>query len=138
MEKKDTLSRILAIAGSVLVWIPILAPVFFAVVRLVQARRFQFDYLMPAELFPAVLLGGCLLLWSAWRARSHRKLISMSLTLAVVLVVGSQALAVVTGLASGAIEPVGWPWALVVALLAGFWLAVVALGVGGILLISDR
>ena len=135
MEKRDALSKILAFAGTVLVWLPILAPVVFAVIRLVQAGRFLFDYLMPAEVFPVVLLGGCLLAWAAWRARSHRKLIGWSLGLTVGLLLGAIGLAVVTGLASGAAEPVGWPWALVIAALAGFWGALVTLAVGGILLL---
>jgi hypothetical protein len=62
MEKKDVLTKILAIVGTVLVWIPILAPVVFSVIRFIAQRRFRFDYLMPAELFPAALVGGGLLL----------------------------------------------------------------------------
>ncbi len=46
-------------------------------------------------------------------------------------------LAVVTGLASGETEPVGWWWALVVASIAVYSLALVAIGVGGVLLLSD-
>jgi hypothetical protein len=57
--------------------------------------------------------------------------------LAVVMLVGGQALAVATGLASGAIEPAGWPWALVVASLVVFSLALIGIGIGGILLIRD-
>src|SRR4030042_2347028 len=102
MEKRDTLSKILAFAGTVLVWLPILAPVVFVVIRLVQAGRFLFDYLMPAEVFPVVLLGGCLLAWAAWRARSHRKLIGWSLGLTGGLLLGAMGLAVGTGVASGA------------------------------------
>ncbi len=135
MEKRDTLSKVLAAAGSALVWTPLLAPVVFALIRLIQSGRFRFDYLMPAEFFPAVLLGGILLLWAAGRAHLHFKLIGRSLGLAILLLVGSQALAVATGLASGATEPAGWPWALVIAALAGYLLAVVTLAVGGILLL---
>lgn len=97
----------------------------------------RFDWLMPAELFVVALVGGGALLWAAIRARSRRALIGWSLGIAVVSLVGSQALAVVTGLASGATEPAGWPWALVVALLALYSLALVAMGVGGVLLIRD-
>jgi hypothetical protein len=46
-------------------------------------------------------------------------------------------LAVVTGLASGEAEPAGWPWVLVLASLAGYALALVAMGVGGALLLRD-
>ncbi len=135
MGKKDVLSKILALTGTALVWIPLLAPILFAVISFIGDRRFRFDYLMPAELFPAVLIGGCLLLWAALRMRSRRKLIGWSLGLAVFLWFGCQWLAEVTGLASGATEPVGWPWALVIASLIAYDLAVVALAAGGLLLL---
>jgi hypothetical protein len=137
MEKKDALSKILAVAGSALAWIPILAPLVISVLFLVQSGLARFDYLMPAELFPIALLGGIFLLTAALRMRKRRALIGWSLGLAVVLLFGMQALAVVTGLASGATKPAGWPLALVVASLAGYVMAVVALGIGGILILRD-
>ncbi len=137
MPKKDLFTKILAIAGTVLVWLPLLAPLLFFVGRIVAGRRGLIDYLMPAELFPAVLLGGGALLWAALRARSRQKLIGWSLGVAVGALVGSQALAVVTGLASGAREPVGVWWALVLALLGVYTLAVMAIGVGGGLLLRE-
>jgi hypothetical protein len=121
----------------VLAWFPLLAPVFFSVIRFLQARRFLFDYLMPAELFPFALVGGLLLLWAAFRARSQRKLIGWGLGIAVVMLVGGQTLAVVTGLASSETEPAGLPWALVLSTLIIFILALLAFAVGGILLLRD-
>jgi inorganic pyrophosphatase len=135
MQKKDALSKMLASLGTVLVWIPLIAPALFAVIQLIRARIFRFDFLMPAELFPLVLIGGLLLLWAALRTRLYRRLVGWSLGLAVCLLLGSQGLAVVTGLASGAAEPAGWPWALVIATLVGFLLAVVSLAIGGALLL---
>jgi hypothetical protein len=46
-------------------------------------------------------------------------------------------LAEVTGLASGEIEPGGWQWALVIGMILVYALAVVAIGVGGVLLLLD-
>jgi len=60
------------------------------------------------------------------------------LALMVGLLVGGQALAVATGLASGAIEPAGWPWVLVVASLVAYTLTLAAIGVAGLLLLRDR
>ncbi len=137
MSKKDIFTKTLATAGTVLAWLPILAPVLFSAALLIRARIFRFDYLMPAEIFPVALVGGGLLLWAAFRARARRGLIGGSLAGAVVLLAGSQALAVVTGLASGRTEPTGWQWALVLALLALFVLALIAMGVGGVLLLRD-
>jgi hypothetical protein len=137
MGKKDIFTKALAVAGTVLVWFPILAPVLFTAGLLIRARIFRFDYLMPAELFPLALFGGVLLVWAALRARARRGLIGGSLGGAVVLLVGGQAIASITGLASGRTEPTGWPWALVLASLALYVLALVGLGVGGVLLLRD-
>ena len=133
--KKDILTKILAVAGTVLVALPLLAPLVFALIAFTHRRRFLFDYLMPAELFGLVLAGGMLLLWGALRARMRRKLIGWSLACAVGALVLSQELAVLSGLASGAREASGWPWSLVISLLLGYIAAVVALAVGGMLLL---
>ncbi|MBN1811399.1 MAG: hypothetical protein JXA14_06160 [Anaerolineae bacterium] len=82
---------------------------------IITERIFRFDYLLPAEFFLAALVGGGLLVWAALRARSRRRLIGWGLGIAVGLLVGGQALAVVTGLASGETEPTGWWWVLVLA-----------------------
>jgi hypothetical protein len=137
MGKKDALSKILALAGAVLVWLPILAPAVFCLIVLIRSGGFHFDYLMPAELFPAVLIGGGLLLWAALRAHMQRKMIGCSLGAIIASLIGAQALAVVTGLASGAAEPEGLPWIAVLALLAFFWAALLILGVGGLMLLRN-
>jgi hypothetical protein len=137
MQKKDVLTKVLAIAGTALVWFPILAPVFFSIEHFLRARRFMIDYLMPAELFPAVLLGGILLLWAAFRAKRQRKLIGGNLAGSIVLPFFGGGLASVTGLASGETAEGGWQSALVFAFFALYILAVILLGVAGILLIRD-
>jgi hypothetical protein len=137
MEKKDTLARVLAVIGTVLVWFPILSPVVVSVIGFMVERMFLFDYLMPAELFPVALMGGGLLMWAALRAHSRRGIIGWSLGAAAGLLVGGQALAVATGLASGATEPTGWQWALVLGSLVVYSLALVVIGIGGLLLLRD-
>jgi len=134
MGNKGVITKILAVAGTVLVWFPVVAPVLLWLRSLTRGHSL-FDYLIPAELFPLTLVGGLLLLWTALRARAYRKLIAWSLGGAVVLLVGSQLLAVVTGLASGETEPSGWIFALVVGALILYTLAVIAMGVAGILLL---
>ncbi len=137
MEKKGLLTKILAVGGTALVWFPILAPILFSLAAILIERIFRLDYLMPAELFPAALIGGGLLVWAALRARLQRGLIGWGFGIAACLLVGGQALAVITGLASGEIEPTGWQWAIVLASLAGYALALVAMGIGGVLLLRD-
>ncbi|MCX6070857.1 MAG: hypothetical protein NTU91_08375 [Chloroflexi bacterium] len=137
MQKRDGLTKGLAIAGTVLIWIPLVLPFLLAFARYARARMFQVDYLMPAELFPIVAIGACLLLWAALRARSRRKLIGWGIGIAIAGLIGSVALAEVTGLASGETEPAGVWWALVLALYALYPLALILIGVGGVLLLRD-
>jgi lipid-A-disaccharide synthase-like uncharacterized protein len=136
-EKLGVFTKILAIAGTVLVWIPLLAPVLFSMIFLVQSGMFRMDYLMPAELFYFALLGGVLLIWAALRARRRRALIVGAFAAAIVLPVLGSVIASLTGLASGETEPGGWQWALVLAALAAYCLALILVGVGGILLLVD-
>ena len=123
--------RLLAIVGDVLVWLPLLAPCVFWAVRLLGGRVPVFDYLMPAELFPVAFAGGALLLVAAWLAKTWRAAICWCVGVAAVSLVGSQSTAVVTGLASGATEPTGWPWIAVLSLLALYALALLTLAVYG-------
>lgn len=137
MENKGVLTKVLATAGTVLVWFPILAPILLTTIRFIQSQRFRFDYLMPAELGLFAFGGGILLLVAAIRAHSHAKLIGWGLGIALAFVVGGQALAVVTGLADGSTEIGGWQWMLVLGSLVVYSLAIVAIGIGGILLLRD-
>ncbi len=137
MAKKNTFTKILAIGGTALAWFPILAPVVLSVLSLIAGRRFLFDYLMPAELFPVALVGSGLLVGASLSARSRRGLIGGGLSVAVGSLVGGQALAVAAGFASGVAEPAGWLFALVLALIAVYSLALVVIGVGGVLLVRD-
>jgi hypothetical protein len=137
MGNKGVFTKMLAIVGAILVWFPILAPVLLLMAGLIGEGVFRFDYLIPAELFPFALLGGLMMLWASLRAKVHLKLIAWGLGAAVVLLGGSQGLAVVTGLANGTTTPGGWAWALVLAALIGFIIALVAVGIGGVLLLRD-
>ncbi|MDH7486988.1 MAG: hypothetical protein QHJ81_12015 [Anaerolineae bacterium] len=136
-KEKGVVTKTLAIAGTALTWFPILAPILLSVAVLIAERIFRFDVLMPAELFPAVLVGGGLLIWAALRAHSRRRLIGWGFGVAVGLLVGVQLFAVATGLASGETEPTGWLWALALASIILYSLAVIAMGIGGALLLGD-
>ena len=137
MEKKDGLTKILAIFGTVLIWFPVLAPFLAGMGLFIRNGMFRFDYLMPAELFPSALLGGVILLWAALRAHSRQKLIGWGLTLAAVLLFGGQAIAVITGLASGQTEPTPLLMALVLTPIMIYALLLAVIGVGGAQLVRD-
>lgn len=97
MDKRDTLARILAIAGTALIWLNLLAPLVLGLLSLIFWQRFRFDFLMPVELFMLGLLGGLLLLWIALRARLLRAEVAWSLGVAVAALVGTRGIAVITG-----------------------------------------
>ena len=137
MENKGTLNKILAVAGTILVWLPVLAPFLFGIISLLSDGIFRFDYLMPAELGLFAFGGGILLLVAAFRAHSYLRLIGWGLGIAFLMVVGGQALAAVTGLADGSTEPGGWQWMLVLGSLILYTVAVVVIGVGGGLLARE-
>jgi len=137
MERTGLLTRILATVGTALVWFPMLAPILLSALFFVRVRILHFDYLIPLELFPSVLLGGGMLFWAALRARSRRRLIGGGLAAAAGLLVVGQALVVVTGLASGRTEPEGWLGVVVLAWVAGYCAAVAATGVGGVMLLRE-
>ncbi len=137
MEKNSVVTRVLATVGVILAWIPIVAPVVLSLRFSIASGLFRMDYLMPAELFPAALVGGLLLLWAAIRTRSQRALIGWELGIMIGALAGVSIAAAATGLASGATEPTGWPWILVMTLLGLYILAVIAIAVTGILLLKD-
>ncbi|HET9905492.1 MAG TPA: hypothetical protein VFQ23_02590 [Anaerolineales bacterium] len=135
MKNQDVLTKGLAVVGTALVWIPILAPILFSAALWFAEKVWRIDYLMPAELFLLSLTGGGLLIWATIRAHSHQKIIGWPLAIAVFLLVGGQVVAEVTGLASGAVEPSGWKWGFILACLVGFSIALLTMGIGGVLLV---
>ena len=137
MENKGAFTKILAVVGTIFVWFPILAPILLTTIFFIQEHIFRFDYLMPAELGLFAFGGGILLLVAAFRAHTYRKLIGWGLGIAFTMVFGGQALAVITGLADGTTEIGGWQWMLVLASLILYTVAIVIIGVGGVLISRD-
>jgi hypothetical protein len=137
MTIKAVLTKILAILGSALIGLIMLAPVVIAVIRFIQMGRLHLDYLLPAELFPGILAGSLLLVVVAFWTRLRRKIIGWGLVASVILPVAGAGLASVTGLASGETEINTWQGVLLIGVFVLFYLAVVVVGIGGVLLVSD-
>ena len=137
MEKKVILTKVLTVIGIVLAWFPIVATVALSVVGSIRSHTLRFDYLLPLELFPVALVGGGALLWAALRARLRRGLIGWGFGIVAGMLIGSQVLAVTSGLASGQREPTGWIWTLLLASIGIYWLGLVELGIAGLLLVRD-
>ena len=137
MKNTGTLTKILAITGTVLAWLPVLAPTVFAIGSLIERGRFLFDYLTPAEVFPVVLAAWALLLWAALRAGRRSRLVIGCILIAGVALVGGLVFAKVTGLADGRIGMDSWQFVVTLSAILVYDLAVVAAGVTGILLLTD-
>ena len=129
MEKKDTLSKILAIVGTVLVWFPILAPLTLGFISLGMDGIYRLDYLMPAELGILVFVGGATLIWGALRTGYRRRIIFWGFGLAA----GSIAILI----AIGDVVPGSLEWAIAIGLLTTYIMAIMIMGTGGILLWRD-
>lgn len=132
--KKRTFSKILAVLGTILVWLPIVAPVVFGFISLMGDGRFRFDYFLPAEYALLIIAGGAALLWAAIRERLLIKWIAWSFGLALACLGGCMGAAAITGLASGRVDENGWQMMLTLGLLIGYILMAVLLGIGGICL----
>jgi hypothetical protein len=137
MKNQNILSKILAIVGTVWVWIPFAAPILFSIISLLSDGKFRFDYLMPAELFLFALAGGALLVWAAIRIKAHLKLVAWGLVIAIALMVGSQGIAVLTGLAKGKIQANGWQFVLVLGMIIASYVGIILVGIGGIQIVRD-
>ena len=138
MEKRDGLTKSIATLGTIFMWFPLIATLVFSGLHLARSggQSFNIDYLMPAELFPAALIGGILLLWACVRAHSHKKTIIWGFViLLIAFFLGLMILPVVTGLASGETAAVGLPWMFTMGSLVIYILAMIELGIAGISLI---
>ncbi|MHC1781994.1 MAG: hypothetical protein AB9891_04370 [Anaerolineaceae bacterium] len=130
-ENNNWLSKVLVVSGTILAALPVLAPFILGLIIFISSGQFHFDYLMPAELAFLAFAGGLMLLWAAIRLGTHRWFIAGSLGLAVLMWVGFQAVAEVSGMASGETEPEGLVFGIVIAGLVIYTMAVVALVVWG-------
>src|SRR5512141_3163144 len=99
MKHADALSKTLAVVGTILVWLPIVAPFVFTRWGSLGSGHFNFDWLIPAELSPAMFLGGGLLLFIALRTHARRASVAWGLGVAVGSLVLGAVLVNVTGLA---------------------------------------
>lgn len=136
MEKNARRTKFLAITGTVLVLFPVAAAIFFSAARLIRGGPFMIDYLLPGELFFVILLGGGLLVWAAFRLKKYLKPVLWTFGLAILLLFAAIGLASATGLATGAIPAGGWESITTTSFMIGSDLAVIALGIVGIKLIS--
>lgn len=123
-DARRTGARVLAIAGTILAGVPLVAPLVLAAVFVVATGRLRVDYLMPGELFVLVLTGGVVLAVAAVLARRRRVPTFVAAALPAVLFA-------ILALASGSRH------ALTVGVYALYVAATVALVVTGVILCRD-
>ena len=137
MKKTGSLVRTLAVAGTILVALPVVAPFVLGLMRLASGGGFLLDFLMPAELFPVVLVGAVLLLIAARMAHTRFRLVAWGLGLAIAMLAFVTLYAQFSGLADGRTEAAGLVLAVAMAGIAIFVAAVVEIAVAGVLLVRD-
>lgn len=72
MGKHDAFTKTLAIVGTTLVALPLVAPLLLGLGSIGSPRGFGIDYLMPFEAYPVTIIGIVLVLGAAFRARDRR------------------------------------------------------------------
>ncbi|MDI6860890.1 MAG: hypothetical protein QMD25_02590 [Caldisericia bacterium] len=136
MKKIGLIDKIIAITGTVLIWIPIIAPLFFALLSLFYFKKFRFDYLMTMEFFLLILIGVILLIIVSLRTKKSIK----NIVICSLVLIGSfflpQLIAQLTGVASGETELTTTMFTILITFVIIYILALIILGVFGILLVK--
>lgn len=130
--KKNLFTKILAGSGTALSWFPILATLLIAIIGSIVSQRVLFDFLMPAELALFAILGGGMLVWASIRLHTRVMGIAGTYALMLIMLIGGQAIAVLTGLASGDLPMTSWVFYLVAGMLILYIIFLILLAVLGI------
>jgi Na+/glutamate symporter len=126
VENRQGLTKGLAIAGTALLWLPFAAMLATTTGSIPgTVGWFAFLAVGAMDLFPVVLLGGCLLIWAAVLARSHRRAIGWGLAAPVASIVAGVVW-------SPTVPGSGWPSAITVGLIVAYWLGVILAGLAGL------
>ena len=136
--KSKSLSRlkVFTLIGDVLVFIPIGFTIIISIIGSTMEKKLLFDFLMPAELFLFVLIGSIVLLIASFLSKYYKKYIILNMIIMISSLFMSQFMAVITGLAHGDNEPVGWRLYLVMTFLILYILSVFFEFILGILLLK--
>jgi hypothetical protein len=137
MNTSHRASAPLALSGSILAFLPIVAPVILGTVMLFVRSQFLFDWLMPGELFLLELAAAVMLLTSALISKRRRAWIAWSAGIAVIALPLTQLAATLTGLAHGDTEPGGWESTIVLIIYSIYVMALLVMIAGGIRLYAD-
>jgi hypothetical protein len=137
MGKRDTIARILAIIGTILVALPLVAPLLFSLRWIGSPVGYRLDYLMPFEIYPVTLVGAALLVWASLRMHARRGAVGIAISVMLGSLVLSAIAAQVTGIAQSVERLETWKYVLTAGLGGISLLVQVALIVVGCLLVRD-
>ncbi len=137
MDRSSMLTRTLAAAGTLFVWLTILFPLALSLNRFALKGTLRIDYLMTGELFPLFAAGALLLYVAARRTGLLQKSIPTFSIAAFLFLLAAQGIAVLTGLATGEREAAGWAFLLCIAFLVLYILFVIFTGLLGIALVRS-
>lgn len=136
MKKNSIFAKLFALIGTLLTAGSIVFMIATGIVGSIMRKQLLMDYLIPAELFPAVFSGVLLLLIVALITRTCVKSIAWGFGIAVVAFVATMLYTMFSGLAAGDIEPEGMAFVFALIGIIAYDLAVVELGIAGIVLCS--
>lgn len=137
MRKHDVFTKSLAIVGTVLVILPILAPVVLGLTSMGAGGGFMVDYLMPFEIYPVALVGVGLLVWASFRAHARRAAVGIAIAGMIGGVLLAGVAAELTGIANSVEQLEQWRYVLVSVIAAVSLASQVGLAVIGTLLTRD-
>jgi hypothetical protein len=125
MKSGQRLTRGLAITGSVLLWTAFAMLVWACFTAPHNVTWFGLVAFAALELSPLIVIGGCVAMLAAVRARSHR------------LPIGCGVAAVAASIAGAmvwkpSIPDAGWPLSVAAVLVVGYWLGALIAGVAGV------
>lgn len=99
MGKHDALTKTMALVGTVLVALPLVAPFLLGIGSIGSPRGFGIDYLLPFEVYFVTLVGMALVLGAALRARDRRAAVGTCIAVMLGGVLLGAASATLTGIA---------------------------------------
>ena len=123
------LTKMLSIVATVLIWVPLLATLIISLIVSILDQKVRFDALMPAELGLFSLVGGVLLLWTTLRIKDNPKAIIITLALMIMMLIGGQAIAVFSGLATGEKTHTDWVYYLVTGMFTFYTILLIHLAI---------
>ncbi len=137
MGKHDALAKSLAIIGTVLVALPLVAPLLTGLTSIGSPGGLRVDYLMPFEIYFVTVAGMVLLVWASFRAHDRKRAIGITIGLMLGALVLAAVAAQVTGIANSVEQLAAWKYILTATLGGLSLVAQLALIVEGSLLTRD-